>query len=920
MVLKIRFVFLICICSQLSWAQNTFSILEQNPFSVKHQQIQLKNFPVKVIYPQGLDSVAQYTANQLERNLASIGLGMESKLHKWNVVLQNQGMVSNGFVSLSAPRAEYFTTPTQDPSLIGTSDWISLLAVHESRHMYQNEIARTGRKKWLHNLYGNNLQAAYTFLMIPNWVWEGDAIETETRVVGVGRSVIPQFQMPLRAYLDYYKKPSYAKITGRSYRELVPNHYVIGQHLVQSLQNKYGQDVIGKIWRNTLDKPLPFSFSRSVKKVTGKSIDSYAKESLKSEQLVRIKGKKASGFTNYLYPTPINDSVVVALKSGFDVNMQLVMISGSQEKRLCYIGPYFDNSMLSSSPQFVIWSEYLYHPRWGQKNHTIFQLYDLHLNKRMPWKSLGKATNPSISPDSKYIGTIVYQLSGASSLQVFDRVSGKLVAQLAALPGEQFVHPRLQAHGDFVYISKKDKSKSIKIWNWQSNGKETVEIGTLNAAHPYLKNNEIIFNLPVNGVDQVVGIDRNTKEKKIYTNEKYGAYNGSLLGDKIIFNRYTAIGYQVALADTGSKGVYSLEVSPLSNTKDSSNSYSSKTYSKWNIVNPYAWGLFGNSQVNLIDLGIVSKDVLNNLQTSVGYQWNTNERTSNTYAQISYQGFFPVLDASFETGNRFTKLNIPNNLNQITLVSDTWNQTKYSLGFRIPFNLTHSVFQESLELGSKFDLLQISGYDLKFKNISQAPNGTFSSINYHVNYAKLFTRTYRDLQPKWGIQLAGKFSSTPFKQSLRSEIWSIQTRLFFPGMLKHHGFSIRSSYQQESRGNYRFTSQVNFPRGYTYTSYDKMFSYSLDYRFPVAMPDLNLGRVLYLKRLNMNLFMDGGQGRSITRQSKMISDDYQSFGVDLLFQLHLFRFSQQFELGVRGVYLPQSKDIAWFPLVLDIAL
>jgi hypothetical protein len=115
-------------CGQLSLAQVNYSILDQNPFSVRHRQIQLQRFPVQIIYPEGLDSLAQVTANQLDRSLSAVGLGLSASLHPWKIVLQNQGMVSNGFVSLAAPRAEYFMLPPQDPSLLGTNDWISLLA------------------------------------------------------------------------------------------------------------------------------------------------------------------------------------------------------------------------------------------------------------------------------------------------------------------------------------------------------------------------------------------------------------------------------------------------------------------------------------------------------------------------------------------------------------------------------------------------------------------------------------------------------------------------------------------------------------------------------------------------------------------------------------------------------------------------
>jgi hypothetical protein len=183
---------------------------------------------------------------------------------------------------------------------------------------------------------------AYTNLLIPNWLWEGDAVETETRVTGFGRSVIPQFQMPLRAYLDTFGAPSYAKLMGRSFREYVPNHYVFGQKFSHLLQQRYGQDVIGRIWQQTLNTPIPFSFSRSVKKITGKSVDNFAKEILSTTSVIKKIKLKQKGFTNYFYPYPVNDSTFVAIKNGFD---------GIHFMR--YLGPFDNKIQIESIEGFV---------------------------------------------------------------------------------------------------------------------------------------------------------------------------------------------------------------------------------------------------------------------------------------------------------------------------------------------------------------------------------------------------------------------------------------------------------------------------------------------------------------------------------------------------------------------------------------
>ena len=96
-----------------------------------------------------------------------------------------------------------------------------------------------------------------------------------------------------------------------------------------------------------------------------------------------------------------------------------------------------------------------------------------------------------------------------------------------------------------------------------------------------------------------------------------------------------------------------------------------------------------------------------------------------------------------------------------------------------------------------------------------------------------------------------------------------------------------------------------------------MTTYAVDYRFPIANTDLHLGRYLYLTRLKGNLFADGGQGR-YTTNGQVQNQNFQSFGFDFSTQFHVLRFSQSFELGVRGVYKPSTGTMEWFPLVLDI--
>ena len=46
--------------------------------------------------------------------------------------------------------------------------------------------------------------------------------------------------------------------------------------------------------------------------------------------------------------------------------------------------------------------------------------------------------------------------------------------------------------------------------------------------------------------------------------------------------------------------------------------------------------------------------------------------------------------------------------------------------------------------------------------------------------------------------------------------------------------------------------------------------------------------------------------------------NFTSIGIDLITQFHFMRFNQQFEAGVRAIYLPDKGQYLIQPLVLDI--
>ena len=893
------------------------SLLDQNPFSLKFNKISLKEAHLDLYFPAGFDSVAQATASNLDATWKEIGSNYPKISHRFPIVLQNQGLVSNGFVSLISPRAEFFTTPSQDASLLGNNDWLTLLASHEMRHVYQNNAARQGLARWVHRLLGAYGQSVYSNLMIPNWLWEGDAVETESRVNAFGRSYIPQFKLPLKAYLNTYGLPSYSKMMGKSYRELVPNHYVFGQYLSQCMYQDFGESFIPNLWQATLNHPTLFGFSKQFKKQAGKSIDQYAKDvftKLIDENPVLDSSKQ--GFTQYLYPTKLTDGRIVALKTGFSDIRQLVEIHRGKERRLSYLGPMIEASMLSASDDFVLWSELVFHPRWGQKQQSRLVFYALKSGKKTYMGGYEKWISPSISSDSKYVSFIHLKENGQTILKVYERAKWKIISSLQAKSGEQFLQPRLNTDGTLVYITKYRGNKSVHIWDF-INQKQLYQkdFGQHNIAHPYQDGDWVYVNFPTAEVDQIARINIRDQRFDLMSNERFGAYFATVKSDSLIYSAYTASGHQLIQKALIPQSI-ALTINPKANREETVQLLAPITrVSKWDIINPFTWGPVLSSSGNQLEYSVISRDIFNSLQASVGIRYGMNERVLNQFARLSYQAWYPIIDVNYQMGERQTQLYIDNKRPLDSLRTDQWKQQTWDIGVRIPFNLTHSAYQEYLQVGSNIGFLQVRGYDLPKRYYSEPFNGNYSFVKHQVYYSKLLTKSLWDVQARKGFVFQANWNGTPFRQALQNEMWNVQAQLYIPGFFKHDGIVMRYAYQQESEGNYRFPSSINFPRGYLYRSYNQLKTMSLDYRFPIGNTDWNLGRLLYINRLKGNVFGDWCIGKDNLERT---TQTFQSFGVDLSAQFHLLRFSQGFELGVRAMYLSESKSWAFVPLVIDI--
>lgn len=945
----------------------------QNPSSLKWSQIKTAHF--KLIFPSQISLTANRTANVLETVYQPVSKNLGHQPRPISIILQNQTNRSNGFVSMLPRRSEFITTPPQDYTLLGNNNWLDLLAVHEFRHVVQYDKALTGATKLVYNLLGNNGFAATTSLTVPNWFWEGDAVGMESSLTASGRGRIPSFDLALRTQLLTKGSYSYSKAVCQSYKDFIPNHYVSGYFMTTYLKNKYGTDAWDKILEGTYKMPFyPFSFSNNIKKITGLKTEQLYNQAFNdiSEQwknqiaeidetpVETFKTANNKYFTNYEYPQMLPDGRVLALKFGLSDIQQLVILDKfKKEEKVLRLGIFNDAKMLSVAGAKVVWSEFNYDARWTERDYSVIKFYDFNTSRIKNITHKSKLTSPSLSPDGTKICAIENDVNNKCSIIIFD-INGLEIKRIVNLSNAFYIHPRWSDGNEIYVIKLLNGLKTIAKIETES-GLETELFMPINEniAHPVKHQNFVLYNSGVTGIDNIFAFDLISKKKFQVTNRKFGAFNPtfSLDGKTLIFNDFSIKGHQIVSMPFEPQkfltfdenltkpvkyfGQMVLQESGENLLKNIPNTpFEVKKYSKANFLNLYTWGLVLNSSdANSLNLGIASKDLLSTTTISAGYTYNANENQGQFYTNLIYQGWYPTLNFNYTSGGRQAEFYIDRANPLDSLVSDQWNQQQLVVGVGLPLNFTKSKYIQNMNLGVNTAFTQVSGYDLKDRTTTLTGNGNFNSMIYNFSYSALLKRAIRDVAPKWGIT-ANYYKRTLLSSSvLDAGLTSYQAGAYLPGILKHHSLRLRWAFQnQEGFKNnigapntnlYLFGSPTLFPRGYTYRGFENLTTLSAEYRLPLIDPDWAVGRFLYIKRIKANFFADNGYGVTnynwtekkdgkLLNYSRSDSKNYTSLGIDLTAQFHFLRFSQQFEAGIRAIYLRDKGQLLIQPLILDI--
>lgn len=927
----------------LSPGYSQFFTTGQDPYQTVWEQIKTENF--QIIYPKEFYKEANRVANLLDYSYAYLSESLDKKPRKVSVILHNSSVLSNGYVSWAPKRMEFVTTPPPDGY---AEDWLEQLVLHEFRHIVQIDKLNQGFTKFLSLIFGQQATGAMVGYL-PLWFMEGDAVVTETALSSAGRGRLPSFEMKLKALLtENDRKITYDKMYLGSYKDFIPSYYQSGYYMVAYSRLNYGNKFYSDVLDNVARKPYMISpFYFGLKKHYNLSKIQLYKETFDTLKYLwqkqidninytnysYISGKESKYYTSYRYPQCVNDSIIVVLKSGIDQIEQFVTITARGHEKIIHTPGYLSSDRISYRNNKIVWDEIILDPRWDQRSYSVIKIFDMESGKERQLTRRTRYFSPSVSYDGNKIVVVEIDNQNRNFLTIINLYNGVVEKRIPSQANKLLQFPAWTEKGQVIVISIDKEGKGIRRYDPVSREWNTVFSSKyIDISQPVEWNNYILFRGGFNGIDNIYAVD--SKSNNIYrvTSSKYGSFDPSISKDSkyLLYADYTSSGYKAVSSELDT----SLWIS-LSEVAD----HSLKWYNKLaqqegkniqisdipdythepeqyfrltNILNFHSWYPFyfdiDFDDFDFTDLPvtpgltILSQNKLSTAVSSIGYSYEEGEHY--IYPKITYSGFYPVIEFSAKLGGPSAYLKLNENIDPPENLS--FNK-KYYVKSYLPLRFNNN----------KYTKLIIPQIDYEYNSFCYFDGGYkrgISNFHYKLGVYRLLKTSHRNIEYKWGQTINFAYTHSP-ANSLFGSMISVNSRLYFPGVFKHHSLRLYGGIQKQNPAKFIYTiNRVLLPRGYPNYYSEKFWKITVDYTFPLLYPDISLGPFIYIKRIKANLFYDHAYGYNVLEKIETESDFntgiYNSVGAELTSDFNIIRFIFPFDSGIRCSYLQLENSIS----------
>lgn len=543
--MKLRCVPVICILITLPFlCRAQFYTVGDNPASVKWYRTETPNY--KIIYPEGLDSLARVYGLTLEKYRHEVGRSAgfdpgEYTCGKLPVILHAFNARSNGSVTWAPKRLDFFVSPqAYGPEAM---PWTQMLAIHEQRHAAQMQAGLSGVFRPFNWIFGEMFNGLVAGVWPYKEMLEGDAVVAETALSRSGRGRTSDFLNYWMIAFDNGDIRNWHKWRHGSQRNYTPDYYSAGYVLFGGLRFRYGYaNVTGDYFHRIASRPWDvLALTHVVKDNTGASLkeafteiadtltvlwrqDMEARKPfIHSEQV----SKTPSRYTEYMQLDFAGDELY-AVRHSMVRPAEIVSVDTlGRERHIVSFAERTGTLHYVPKVNRIYWSEDVPDKRWGQKKDSHIRYLDIRTRKKKSLTHGGRLFNPSPSPDETMLSAAEFFDSGKTGITIVDILDGKRLASVFAPDTVQLVENAWLE--DAVYatgisdggfgIYAIDNCDGTFSGDWRTVlAPQPVQIGNFGG-----EGNELHFSCDRTGVKEFYTFVPSTGELVRRTSERYGA-------------------------------------------------------------------------------------------------------------------------------------------------------------------------------------------------------------------------------------------------------------------------------------------------------------------------------------------------------------------------------------------------------------
>jgi hypothetical protein len=851
---------------------------------------------IRIVYPSELkDNASQimdYIDYQNKHNRKSTGEDNEDFV----IILHNDTTVSNGFVTAGPFRSEFFGTAPISSYELGATPWFNTLSVHEYRHALQMMHGREGMfNKVMYFLGGEYGVTLGNVLAIPKWYWEGDAVSMETALSRGGRGRLNYFLKEYRArLLDGEEIFSYEKAKNGSYKDYVPDHYLLGYLICAYGRERYGYDFWKNIFGNSVNyKHFP-PMSKNLKERTGMNSEEFyteamtwwkkkwEKEMVSFDSYNRISPEQNLP-TDYLGAYKYKDGYI-SLRKKFDECSAFVYIdkNGIEEKivdKTISISDFYH-----CKRGLITWASFSSHKTNPMIDYSNIILYNIEKREIKKITDKSKYFAPSIAEKIDMLAVSEIKGSNSSRILLLD-FDGNIIKEIYA--GDYICNNPVWAEEDKVIITTARNSKGhmalLSITIEDGTIKELIPFGNYIMENIYVEGEKIYFSATFDSVDDIYAYNMATEEIKRLSMTKYGAYKPTFIEGTLFFSEYEKNGYSLRKTSDGKE--YPFQMKTLDelvsyqlnffkkeggdiSTKVESNSYKEKDYIPMkNLLNFHSW-MYSYGEDELY---------LNLISTNETTDFNLNFEYIHDFRKdknlLGFGGEFIRYSTDFALFYHKDNRNLKDD-NEIEIKTS------------IPINLTEGYYYRYITPSLSY----LYNHDNYIKLSSLKGSLIFSNFRKKA-YTNPISRTSQEIEINYTKSLDKDANKLSF-----------DSYFTFEALGNNDYIKLGLCYEVEDNNNdYTYSDTFNLPRGYDDFARDNIIKTSFDYSLPLFYPDNGIDG-FYIKRMRSSLFYDYAK-----YEINNSDDSISSVGIEIFFDTSILSLID-LSLELRYSYKIDEKE------------